>query len=462
MRVIILARKNLQYNTRVERQAKTLVQAGHQVQIVTLQVGDLPSTERKDGYEIIRLKLDPLRQRLSRALLLWSAKPLSRCGARRQTGTCPSYGVSPYAAYPDRPTRSGLRSLWRPIRTLAKTMLKSGYRGVCFLIRPFAQPFTTLDFTLRAYRLLKDRFADAYQAHDSQALLVAYYLARRHQARFIYDAVEIVTERSAEPRGTVTTLFGKWAGRVLEGFLARRSNLIITPTPVIADVLRDRYKVSPELIMNCTWYRRKDQLRPPNGLDLRSMLPRSPNRILFYSGAISAANGIDYLIRCVRYLPRDVGLVLMGPMQRLYKGRCHQNIQAKGVQDRVFILDPVPPHQVPCYAATADVGIVAYQAGSLNNYATLPNKFFEYIMARLPIVAANFPALRAIITEENIGRLYEPSNVEDMARAVLEILEADTYEQLKINLEHTALKYTWEGQAEKFVQLYESLLGERA
>jgi hypothetical protein len=66
MKIVILARKNLQYNTRVERQAKALTQAGHEVRIVTLLIGDQPPLERKNGYEIIRLKLDPLHHRIPR------------------------------------------------------------------------------------------------------------------------------------------------------------------------------------------------------------------------------------------------------------------------------------------------------------------------------------------------------------------------------------------------------------
>jgi glycosyltransferase involved in cell wall biosynthesis len=353
-----------------------------------------------------------------------------------------------------------MRWFMRLAKGLVRIVFGTIVKVLRLLLRPFAQPLTTLNFTLYTYHLLKDVSADIYQAHDSQSLAAAFFLAKHHKAGFAYDAVEIATERSAtQQKGKISTITGKFLGRFWEGFFIKKANLIITPTPVIADVLRTRYRVTPHLIMNCTWYRHLKELCLPQEKSLSALLPHAEGRkILFYSGAISAANGIDYLILCLRQLPEEISLVLMGPMQPKYKDQCEELISAENVAHRVFILPPVTPHLVPCYASSADVGIVAYQAGSLNNYATLPNKFFEYVMARLPIAAPDFPALRKIITEEDIGHLFEPSNVQDMARAILEILEPNTYRRLKSNLEGAARKYSWENQARKLVDLYDRLV----
>lgn len=229
----------------------------------------------------------------------------------------------------------------------------------------------------------------------------------------------------------------------------------MTPTPVIADVLRKHYRVEPQLIMNCTRYRSPEELQRES---IRTLIPAEGKRILLYVGAISAANGVDYVIRCLRHLPENVILVLMGPMQPRYEPRCRALIDAEGVQGRVFILPPVPANLVPQYAASADVGIVAYQADAPNNHATLPNKFFEYLIARVPIAAPDFPALHTIITKEDIGRLYEPSNVQDMARAIRELLSTDVQTHVRANLERVARKYSWEREAEKMLTFYERLV----
>ena len=45
----------------------------------------------------------------------------------------------------------------------------------------------------------------------------------------------------------------------------------------------------------------------------------------------------------------------------------------------------------------ADVGMIPFLNTSLNNFHGLPNKIFEYIAAGIPVVASDFPQLRAVI-----------------------------------------------------------------
>ena len=564
MRIVILARKHLQFNTRVERQAKAFVQAGHAVQIITLQSEGLLPREHKDGYEIIRLKLDPLHYRIPRGVVrgmgtvihgvrslqrwtfrflqagfrwlrkvlvfplkvlilmlstFWRAlnftvRALTGVGSRATTiesqpddapsGQMSSTDLRDVKAPLDEASlprnvyrfflhflrtevriadniyrfflhflRTEVRiadNIWRRVFriilhsirlilgrfislfiSILRVMFRQTANLVRWMLRFLAQPLTTLDFTLRVYRMLKDTPADVYQSHDSQALLAAHLLARRHRARFVYDAVEIITDRGGHPGSR----WDIWISRLWEGFFIKRTDLVLTPTPVIAEVLRKRYRVVPHLIMNCTWFTSSEDISQ-NGKDLHSMTNRPKTKILFYSGRITPSQGVSELIRCMGYLPTEVVLVLMGPFEKSYEQECKALIDQEQVQDRVFILPPVAPEQVLYYAAQADVGIVACTQTSLNNYAVLPNKFFEYIMARIPTVAADFPSLREIITREDIGRLYTPSDLQDMARAIQEILEPSTYMQLRENLERAAMKYSWENQAHLLVQLYES------
>src|SRR5437588_5852898 len=67
-RVYILARKVLLRNARIFKQAVTLTRAGYVVTVIGIMPsGGLP-WERRDGYTIVRLPLDPLYARLPRRL----------------------------------------------------------------------------------------------------------------------------------------------------------------------------------------------------------------------------------------------------------------------------------------------------------------------------------------------------------------------------------------------------------
>src|SRR3954451_8599332 len=68
-RVYILARKILVRNTRIFKQAKSLTAAGYDVCIIGIKPRDVPARERRDGYTIVRLELDPIHTRIPRRLL---------------------------------------------------------------------------------------------------------------------------------------------------------------------------------------------------------------------------------------------------------------------------------------------------------------------------------------------------------------------------------------------------------
>ncbi len=68
IQVLILARKILKNNTRIFKQAKSLVDAGYEVTVIGIRPKDLSSEEIRDGYKIIRLSLDPLHNKILRSI----------------------------------------------------------------------------------------------------------------------------------------------------------------------------------------------------------------------------------------------------------------------------------------------------------------------------------------------------------------------------------------------------------
>src|SRR5205085_12556213 len=72
-------------------------------------------------------------------------------------------------------------------------------------------------------------------------------------------------------------------------------------------------------------------------------------------------------------------------------------------QGRVHVIPAVPQRDLLAYCASADVGVIPYQAVDLNNYYTSPNKLFDFIQAGLPIVASDLPYLHKVIVSDGLG-----------------------------------------------------------
>jgi glycosyltransferase involved in cell wall biosynthesis len=95
----------------------------------------------------------------------------------------------------------------------------------------------------------------------------------------------------------------------------------------------------------------------------------------------------------------------------------------------------------------------------LNNYYTSPNKLFDFIQARLPMVASDLPFLRKVIAGEGLGLVAHLDSPQSYAEAINKVLgEPDKAATIRANLRRAAPHYTWAAQAAKLVEGYGGLV----
>ena len=130
-----------------------------------------------------------------------------------------------------------------------------------------------------------------------------------------------------------------------------------------------------------------------------------------------------------------------------------------GVAKRIHFMDAVSQEELLFWTASADVGIIPYQAVDLNNYYCSPNKLFEFMQAQLPILANDLPFLRQMIVEQNIGEIAEFNSPENYASAISAIFDnfAEKKQIYKTHLIEAAKRYHWDIQGEKILKIYKDL-----
>jgi len=306
-------------------------------------------------------------------------------------------------------------------------------------------------FTMRATPRAVEANAAIYHAHDLNNLEVAYRAARANGAKLVYDAHELFSEMANR---WVRLKRGSW--RRLEARLLPRADLAFTVNDLIAGELSRRYNVPPPLVLlNCP--------DPPPTFDpdarydlIRERLGLPAGRkIVLYQGWMSEGRGLENLVRSAGLLAHNAVVVFMGygDYQATLEG-----MAAAGPADRVHFIPAVPQRDLLSYCASADVGVIPYQAVDLNNYYPSPNKLFDFIQAALPIVASDLPFLRKVIAEHDLGvvaRLDSPRSYADAISGVL--TRPDGGAALRANLRNAAPQYTWSAQAEKLLEAYGKL-----
>ncbi len=304
-------------------------------------------------------------------------------------------------------------------------------------------------FWRRVGQILEHVRADAYHAHDLDALWPCARAARRSRRPLIYDSHEFWTEQSSLVNRPL--MRGIW--NLLEGRLVERVDRAITVSPSIAHSLEKRYPSlgSIAVLRNLPLYKPHEQSDR-----IRQTLGLAPDRpIVLYQGGFLTGNGLREQIRAAGAFG-DAAFVLIGD------GPCEAElkelVRSLQFEERVYFIDRVPFHQLHAYTCSADLGLCLIKGTGQSFYYSLPNKLFEYMMGGLPVLASNFPEMQRVVEETGAGVVADPSDGEAIGRAVHALLSD---EQGRARQREAALRaaqqFNWEREAEGLVQLYAEL-----
>ncbi|MBA7538230.1 hypothetical protein ES705_30504 [subsurface metagenome] len=107
------------------------------------------------------------------------------------------------------------------------------------------------------------------------------------------------------------------------------------------------------------------------------------------------------------------------------------------------------------YTSRADIGISLEEDLGLNYQYALPNKLFDYIQARIPVVISDLPEMKEIVEKYAIGKILNertPHKLADLIKGMIkDELSKGVY---NTNLELAARELCWEREEDKLITLF--------
>lgn len=403
----IIACKDLSLNMRTIRQARSLTRAGHAVTIVGFCVPD------------------------------------ARLAAEHEAATLVATG-SPH------PSILMMNKLWLTRHVLGDDAgLQRG-----------AEAFVAAGgsrgglFTRRAMTALAHRSFDVVQAHFDRSLIAAAALSHRCGAKLVFDAVEIPFDRELLPKPP-TTRAVRLAEIRREAEIAQRADGWITVNDSLADAAVGRFNVPRPLVLRNfqdeEQWRSDGRLRGDVGLT-------GDARILLHLNTMRHGEGVETGIDALAHLPADFHLVALGPVpERGFLRKIRRYAAVCGAAGRFHIAPLQPPHAVLPYIAGADIGIIARQGGRQNFRLSLPNRLFQLIAARLPVVATKLPEIARIVESRGIGLLFDEADPAGLAAAVVKIMEPSALAGYREAADRAARAFTWDRESAAYVRFIERL-----
>jgi glycosyltransferase involved in cell wall biosynthesis len=426
--VLLIANAAAPYS-RGLRVARSLAQDGWDVEIAAVAEGDHPAEER-DGDIVIR-RYAPSGK--------WADRQaeLDRVGHR---------GSGPIAA-----VHRGLGRVIPPLRRLPPPTLAE-------LRRVAAWPMRARGWWATLERDLPP--ADLYHAFGILTIPAALRLgasARRagRAGRVVYDVIDVTLESNnySDLPGPLLGIF-----RRRERGWAHQSDAVITVNEPIAEHLVRAWGLSkpPGVLLNCQprWMPpspRPDAIREATGIP-------PERRIVLWLGRLGRERGLEEAAEAVLRLD-DAALVMLG------WGHWQERMRERDADPRFvgrhFTLPPVHPDLVPLWTASADASIIAVPANSLNQRLSTPNKFWESITAGTPVVLGReLEVMRRLIEPADLGRVADPADPADLARALAEVLDCPPAERDARRERCLAVardEWNWESAVQPYLELVRGL-----
>lgn len=401
--------KMLEKDSRVLREARTLMDAGYDVSVAIYGDGQSRKTLKLDGIHVIVAKVKDL-------FVAPMCNPFNDLGLPR---------------------------LRFPLNILC-TILARAYE---------------ISYLISTTRLLLKVNADAYHAHDAETLLPAYVASSLKGSRLVYDSHELWVERRRIRRlHFVEKPLYRLFYRIVEGLGIRRADAVYTVNESLAEHLTRSYRIEmPVVLRNCPEH---SMYEGETEAIKKALSLGQSKRIVIYQGLLMSGRGLENLVDSARHLADDAVLVLMGWGQD--KEALTKRIRESGLDDRVKMLDAVPPKELIRYTSSADLGVIPYENLCLNNYLSTPNKVWEYIASGIPFAASDFPQMRKLAVDEDMGEVFDPEDPRSIADALSRLLgDREIYERKKGNVLRLAKeRYNWESEGKKLLMAYESMFPE--
>lgn len=419
-RVAMFVFNNLDHDARVHRQAESLVAAGFTVRVFAFFDPPCRGFQRyAAGYEVWRMDH---RSQLDR---LWSEWfPRRRRSQPVETG--PNLQL-PGSRAPQRPCPTP------PARTLPleSTTLRRSHRVF------------QRQINLRWWQAARHWKPDICIAHDLDALWAAQATALSCGSALLYDNHEIWNEQHFLRDQEEIVFWNQWEGR-----LAPSVDAWVTVNRSLVRILGERYGVEAVAVHNCPQHQ---TLRPELQGRLKERFQGRP--VAIFSGGFHFGRGLEEMVAAA-LLQKEVAVVLQG------FGPLEPGLRRLAEEQRapVEFLPKAPYKQLTDVCCQADIGVMPVLPDCLNSYYCSPNKMFDYMMAGLPVVAADLPEMAALSQQCRNAVLYDAYSPNDLADALVGLSRSPQLGEMGRSSRHFAeTTYNWEKESARLVELVNQL-----
>ena len=133
-------------------------------------------------------------------------------------------------------------------------------------------------------------------------------------------------------------------------------------------------------------------------------------------------------------------------------------VKSLKLESRIKFINAVLPDEVVSFCKLANTGIAPIKNICKSYYLSLPNKIFEYIQAGIPVMSSDFPEMKRLIDEYNIGDTFDVEDELNIAKVINALYyDRELYKIYCRNSKYAAKQLNWDAEQLKLIDCYEQL-----
>jgi glycosyltransferase involved in cell wall biosynthesis len=290
---------------------------------------------------------------------------------------------------------------------------------------------------------------DAFHANDWNTLPIGVEAARKLGGRVVFDDHEYAPTEF-DGHSVWKMIYAPMLKRIVEHY-AFNVDAMITVAPAIAERYRQEFRLDPIVLFNAP---AAADRQPEKESDFNNI------RIIHHGGAIPLRRlevMIHALALCDRRFSLTFMLVSCDPAYVSYLQRLADEL----TPGRVTFLPPVPPEDVVKTISGFDMGFCYIAPAVFAYLVCLPNKFFDFIAAGIPVCIGPSPSMAEIVRSYDLGciaRSFEPADV----AAALNGLTPERLAEMQQGARRAAREINAEREMGKLREIYDRLLAEES
>ena len=310
-------------------------------------------------------------------------------------------------------------------------------------------PLFYAEYNLRLFFYLLFNPADILVANDLDTLLANYLAAKIKRSELVHDSHEYYTGvPELEGRN-----FAKKFWKNIERKIFPKLKHIYTVNDSIAALYNNEYGVEASVVRNF-----------PLLIENRNKFPKSKKelnipedkKIILYQGSVNVDRGLVEAVEAMQYVNNAV-LLVVGDGDILDEVKA--KAQKLDLDKKIIFKKRIPFEELWNYTSHADIGISLDKDTNINYHFSLPNKIFDFVHAKVPVLASNLVEIKKIFTTYEIGTMIESHDSKHIAEKINFMLnDSEKIKFWKENCFHAAQELCWQNEEKVLREIYSQLL----